>query len=65
VLGLLGGLYSLYLLFVGLPLLMKAPADRAMGYTVVIIACAIVISVLVGYVASLVGGTSGFGQQFM
>jgi hypothetical protein len=60
VLALLGGLYSLYLLFVGLPLLMKAPADRAVGYTVVTIACAVIIWVLVGYVAGLIGGTGGF-----
>jgi hypothetical protein len=65
VLALLGGLYSLYLLFVGLPLLMKAPADRATGYTVVTIACAIIIWVLVGYVAGLVGGTGGFGGRLM
>ena len=65
VLALLGGLYSLYLLFVGLPLLMKAPADRATGYTVVTIACAIIIWVLIGYVAGLVGGTGGFGGRLM
>jgi len=62
---LLGGLYSLYLLFVGLPRLMKAPADRAMGYTVVTIICAIVVWVLVAYVAGLIGGTGGYGQRFM
>jgi hypothetical protein len=65
VLALLGGLYSLYLMFVGLPLLMKAPADRATGYTVVTIACAIIIWVLIGYVAGLVGGTGGFGGRLM
>jgi Yip1 domain len=65
VLALLGGLYSLYLLFVGLPRLMKAPADRAVGYTVVTIVCAIVVWVLVEYVAGLVGGTGGFGQRLM
>jgi hypothetical protein len=65
VLALLGGLYSLYLLFVGLPRLMKAPADRAMGYTVVTIICAIVVWVLVAYVSGLIGGTGGYGQRFM
>lgn len=65
VLALLGALYSLYLLFVGLPRLMKTPPDRAMGYTVVTIVCAIVVWVLVGYVAGLVGGTGGYGQRFM
>ena len=29
-------LYSLYLLYLGLPVLMKSPADKAVGYTVVV-----------------------------
>ncbi len=37
------GLYSLYLLYLGLPVLMKAPAEKAMGYTVVVIVIAIVL----------------------
>lgn len=37
------GLYSLFLLFLGLPVLMKSPKEKAMGYTVVVIVCAIVI----------------------
>ena len=40
-------LYSLYLLFVGLPILMKAPADKALPYTVVVIIAAIVITVVI------------------
>lgn len=36
-------LYSLYLLYVGLPVLMKVPGDRAMGYTAVVIIASIVI----------------------
>jgi hypothetical protein len=50
ILGLLG-LYGLYLLFTGLPALMKAPAEKAMGYTVVVIICAIVIFVVIGSIA--------------
>jgi len=48
-LGFLGllGLYSLYLLFLGLPILMKAPADKAMGYTLVVIVIAIVLGFLI------------------
>lgn len=42
ILGLLG-LYSLYLLYLGLPVLMKSPEDKAVGYTVVVILCAIVL----------------------
>jgi uncharacterized membrane protein YqhA len=39
--------YSLYLLFVGLPILMKVPQDRAMGYTAVVIIAAVVIFLLI------------------
>jgi hypothetical protein len=51
VLGILG-LYSLYLLYLGLPVLMKTPAERAMGYTVLVIVAAVVLFMLVGLVAS-------------
>ena len=50
VLGLLG-LYSLYLLYLGLPVLMKSPAEKALGYTVVVILAAIVLFMLIGLVA--------------
>jgi hypothetical protein len=43
---LLFSLYSVVLLYVGLPILMKVPKDRAMGYTAVVIIVAIVIFVI-------------------
>jgi hypothetical protein len=56
--GLLLSLYSFYLLYLGLPVLMKAPQDKAVGYTVVVIVCCIVIMwILIFAVASL-----GFGR---
>jgi len=54
ILGLLLGLYSLYLLYAGLPVLMKSPQDKAMGYTVVAIICAIVLYVVLGLIAGAV-----------
>src|SRR5262249_4682007 len=51
-LGLLAALYGLYLLYLGLPRLMKCPQDKAIGYTVVVVVCAIVIS----FVTLAVGG---------
>ena len=45
------GLYSLYLLYLGLPVLLKSPRDRAFAYTVVVILAAIVIFVIIGMVA--------------
>lgn len=49
------GLYSLYLLYIGLPLLMKAPADKAIGYIVATIVAAVVLFALVGAVTSAIG----------
>ncbi len=53
ILGLLG-LYSLYLLYLGLPVLMKAPQDKAVGYTVVVIVCAVVLFFAVGAIGNRV-----------
>lgn len=55
------GLYSLYLLFLGLPKLMKAPEEKAMGYTVVVIVCAIVIFMVVGAITRSVVPVPGLG----
>lgn len=55
------GLYGLYLMYVGLPVLMRAPADKALGYTVVVVLCAIVLSIVVSVVSNVALG--GFGTQ--
>ena len=61
ILALAGALYSLYLLYLGLPVLMKAPADRALGYTVVTIIAAIVVVAVVGMI---VGRLTGMGAMY-
>jgi hypothetical protein len=50
------GLYSLYLFWVGLPVLMKVPADKAIGYTVIVIVAAIVVFLIIGFVGAAVSG---------
>jgi len=45
------GLYSLYLLYLGLPIVMKAPREKAMAYTAVVILAAIVLFMVIGVVA--------------
>jgi hypothetical protein len=45
------GLYSLYLLYRGLPPLMKTPEEKALPYTAVVIVVAIVIAIVVGIIA--------------
>ncbi|MBZ5637121.1 MAG: YIP1 family protein [Acidobacteriia bacterium] len=52
VLGLLG-LYSLYLLFLGLPVLMKVPQEKALGYTIVVVVCAIVLFIAIAMIAAI------------
>ena len=44
-------MYSLYLLYLGLPVLMKAPEDKAAGYTGVVVIAAIVLFLVIGLVA--------------
>lgn len=46
------GLYAVYLLYLGLPVVMKSPAEKALGYTVVVIICGIVIFMVIGMIAS-------------
>jgi Yip1-like protein len=46
------GLYSLYLLYLGLPILMKAPREKALPYTIVVIIAAIVIFGVIGALGS-------------
>ena len=60
-LGVLAALYSIYLLYTGIPVLMKAPEDKALGYTAVLIVCGIVAAVIVGAVSSIF--TSGSGMK--
>jgi len=50
------GLYSLYLLSLGLPVLMKVPQDKAMGYTVAVIICAVLLFFVIGMIAAKLGG---------
>jgi len=52
----LGGLYSLYLLYTGLPRLMKAPEDKAVAYTAVSIVVAVVVYLVI---AAVVGALAG------
>ena len=41
-------MYTLYLLYLGLPGVMKAPQEKAMVYTVVVIVAAVVLFMVVG-----------------
>jgi hypothetical protein len=61
--GLAAAIYSIYLLYLGLPHTMKAPADRAGGYTAVAIIVAIVLSWIIwAIVGGIVGRSLWSGQ---
>ena len=64
-LALLGSLYGLYILYVGLPKLMKSPTDKALGYTIVTIIVAAVLFIVVGALTATVGGAAMLGAGAM
>ncbi|MCS4509338.1 Yip1 family protein [Xylophilus ampelinus] len=53
VLGIVAALYTIYLLYTGLPVMMKCPPEKAGGYTAVVAICSIVAAVLVSWIAGL------------
>ncbi len=64
--GLAGGIYSIYLLFLGLPVTMKAPPERAAGYTAVCVIVEILViwicwMIIGGIIGSSMGGGYGVG----
>ena len=56
VLVLFAALYGIYILYLGLPRLMKCPEDKAVGYTVVVVVCAIVVNVVISLTGGLIIG---------
>jgi hypothetical protein len=62
---LIAGLYGLYVLYLGLPPLMKCPPDKAVGYTAVVVVCAIVVSIVIGAVSGLIGAGAMMGASVM
>jgi hypothetical protein len=53
-----GAVYGIYLIYLGLPHTMKAPAEKAGGYTAV----TVIIAIVLGWVTALVvGGIAGTG----
>jgi hypothetical protein len=59
VLGALVALYGIYLLYTGLPALMKCPQDKAIAYTAVVVVCAIVGGFVIAWVLALLTPSPG------
>lgn len=56
---LLGGLYALYLFYLGAPVLMKTPESKTIGYTAVTVAITIVIGFVMGMISAAIFGAAG------
>ena len=53
ILGLIAACYSIYLIYLGLPVLMKCPREKAAGYTAVIIIIGIVAAIIIGAASAM------------
>lgn len=61
--GIIAGLYGIYLLYLGLPVLMRAPKEKAVGYTATVCVVAIVIYLILGAIGGAVSASAGFGTS--
>jgi hypothetical protein len=63
ILGALVSFYGLYLLYLGLPRLMNNPPEKSVGYTAVVVICAILIGYAIALVSGLFAGVTGALQS--
>jgi hypothetical protein len=61
---LLAGIYGIYLLYLGLPPLMRSPKDKSFGYTVTVVICTIVLGIVLGAVSAATGAFSHMAGGF-
>src|SRR5205085_11454588 len=59
--GVLLGLYSIYLIYTGIAVMMRCPPEKAGAYTAVVIVCGIVVGIVIAAVVSLLGPGRGMG----
>jgi Yip1 domain len=62
-LAILISLYAIYLLYTGLPVLMKNPEDKSIGYTIVVIISAIVLSIIITSVSAVIFGAGAMATS--
>jgi len=56
---LIASIYGIYVLYLGLPLMMRSQPEKAAGYTAAVVACSILVGMLFGAVAAVLGGAGG------
>jgi Yip1 domain len=54
--------YGIYVLYLGLPVLMRSPRERALGYTAAVVACTVLLGIILGGISVLVSGSWGPGR---
>jgi hypothetical protein len=59
----IAGLYSLYVLYLGLPAMMDTPPEKKLGYVVTVIIASIVVMVVVSLIAGLVLSSAHVGRM--
>src|SRR5262245_6201530 len=62
---LLGAFYGIYLLYLGLPRLMKCPQDKAVSYAAVVVVCCLVLGAVTLAVSGVVFGTAALGSGLL
>ena len=64
IVGLLAVIYAWYTFYLGVPVLKKCPQDKALGYTIVVVICGILLGVLLaGFIVSMIIGGGMMGMS--
>jgi endogenous inhibitor of DNA gyrase (YacG/DUF329 family) len=53
---LIAGIYGIYVLYLGLPVMMRSQQDKAGGYTAAVVACTFLVGILFGVAGAMLGG---------
>ena len=62
---LVGGLYGIYVMYLGLPKLMKSPQEKSVPYLIVVIVCAIVLWWVIALLSTCAAGVGMMGAGMM
>lgn len=54
VLAMLGSLYGIYILYIGLPILMDTPENKGVAYTIVSLIIGVVVMIVIGSIATVI-----------
>lgn len=61
----IAGIYGIYLFYLGLPLLMETPKEKALGYVIVVIVVTIIVFVIIGVITSSIFMSGPMGRGMM